>query len=277
MSSLGLLEESNHTPYVTGAVHSAVLKSPELLVYVTSGHLASEGSPVFNENGEVAGMVTSQPWDRFITPTQQGGQQELLLKGRQITSFFTPASNLAAILDYVAKTPDTPRVMPWIGAKGFNVLPSTDSRAAEFKTPVLRLGMVIPGQNGDKAGLGTDDLVIALNGKPFEKQAAPGLVARNFQRELLRSGVNSDITLTVRHAKQKEDAQVKLHLEPVPAKPQEAARYVSQSLGFMARNLVMLDQYEERTPAAKNNAKGALVIYVPERSPAYVGDWRTAT
>jgi S1-C subfamily serine protease len=33
----------------------------------------------------------------------------------------------------------------------------------------------------------------------------------------------------------------------------------------------MLDQYNEGTPAAKNNAKGVLVIYVPQQGPAYTG------
>lgn len=270
VSSLGLLEEANHTPYVTSAYVSAVLKTPDPIVFVTSGHLAIEGSPVFDENGQVVGMVTSQPFDRFVTPTQQGGQQDLLLKGRQVTSFFSPASNFATILDYMAKTPDTPRLMPWIGVTSFDVLPSTDSRFGEFKTPVLRMGTVIPGQTGDKAGLQTDDLVIAVNGKPFEKQAG-GLVAQGFRRLLLQSGVNSEITLTVRHARQKEDAQVKVRLEAIPTQPQEAPRYVSESMGFIVRDLVMLDQYNEGTPAAKNNAKGVLVIYVPQQGPAYTG------
>jgi serine protease Do len=267
VTSLGLLEEANHTPYVTSAYVSALLKSPDPIVFVTSGHLAVEGSPVFDENGQVVGMVSSQPFDRFVTPSQQGGQQDLLLKGRQVTSFFTPASNLAGIMDYMAKTPDTPRLMPWIGAM-FDVLPSTDSRFGEFKTPVLRLGTVIPGQNGDKAGLQTDDLIVAINGKPFEKEA-PGLIAQGFRRQLLQSGVNSEISLTVRHPRQKEDTQVKVRLAAVPTQPQEAARYVSQSMGFIVRDLVMLDQYNEATPAAKNNAKGVLVIYVPQQGPAY--------
>jgi serine protease Do len=269
VSSVGLLEESNHTPYVTSAYVSATFKSPDPIVLVTSGHLACEGSPVLDENGQVVGMVTSQPFDRFVTPTQQGGQQELLLKGRQVTSFFSPASNFATILDYMAKSPDTPRLMPWIGAK-FDVLPSTDSRFGEYKTPVLRLGTVIPGQNGEKAGLQTDDLVVAVNGKPFEKEAA-GLVARDFQRQQLQLGVNSEITLTVRHPRQKEDSQVKVRLEAIPPQSQEAARYVVQSMGFIVRDLVMLDQYDENTPAAKNGAKGVLVIYVPQQGPAYVG------
>jgi S1-C subfamily serine protease len=269
VTSLGLLEEMNHTPYVTSAYVSAVFKSPDPIAFVTSGHLAIEGSPVFDEGGQVVGMVTSQPFDRFVTPSQQGGQQDLLLKGRQVTSFFSPASNFATILDYMAKTPDTPRLMPWIGAM-FDVLPSTDSRFGEFKTPVLRLGTVIPGQNGDKAGLQTDDLIVAINGKAFEKEAA-GLVAQGFRRQLLQSGVNSDITLTVRHPRQKADVQVKVRLDAVPTQPQEAARYVSQSMGFIVRDLVMLDQYNESTPAAKNNPKGVLVIYVPQQGPAYTG------
>jgi S1-C subfamily serine protease len=268
VTSLGLLEETTHTPYVAGAYVSAVLKSPDPIVLVTGGHLTCEGSPVFDESGQVVGMVSSQPFERFVTPTQQGGQQDLLLKGRQVTSFFSPASNLATILDYMAKTPDTPRLMPWIGAL-FDLLPSTDSRFGEYKTPVLRVGTVIPGQNGDKAGLQTDDLVIAVNGKPFEKQAG-NMVVRDFQRQLLQSGVNSDISLTVRHPRQKEDSQVKLHLEPLPPQAQEAARYVVQSMGFIARELMMLDQYNESIPAAKNGAKGVLVIYVPQQGPAYV-------
>ena len=267
LSSLGLLEETDHTPYVTSAYVSAILKSPEPLVFVTNGHLACEGSPVFNENGEVVGMVTPQPFERFVTLNQQGGQQEFLLKGRQVTTYFTPASKFATILDYMAKTPDTPRLMPWIGA-GFDVLPATDSRAGEFKTPVLRLGTVIPGQNGEKAGLQTDDLITAVNGKPFDKQAA-NAVAQGFQRQLLQLGANSDITLSVRHPKQKDDVQVKVHLEAVPPQPQGSPRYASPTLGFVARDLVMLDQYEPSTPAAKNNAKGVLIIYVPQQGPAY--------
>ena len=61
-----------------------------------------------------------------------------------------------------------------------------------------------------------------------------------------------------------------MKLEAVPPQPQEAARYVSQTMGFIARDLVMLDQYNEGTPAAKSNGKGVMVIYVPERSPAYL-------
>jgi S1-C subfamily serine protease len=42
-------------------------------------------------------------------------------------------------------------------------------------------------------------------------------------------------------------------------------------MGFIVRDLVMLDQYDENTPAAKNGAKGVLVMYVPQQGPAYMG------
>ena len=136
VSSVGLLDDASHTAYATSAYVSAVISGPDKVVYVTNGQLAVEGSPVFNEAGEVVGIVTPQPYKRYSTPTQQG-QQDMLLKSRQETTFFAPSSAFATLVDYVAKSPNTPRVMPWIGA-------ILDAAPSDLEQPALLVRKVIP-------------------------------------------------------------------------------------------------------------------------------------
>lgn len=268
VASIGIVEgDPTAATFVSSGLISTVLRTPEPLVYVVNGNLTGDCSPVFNEAGAVVGVVAAQPFMHYQTNTQQGGQADILLKARQQATFFSPAANFAAVLDYLAKTPDKPRQMPWMGALSLEGLSAEDIRAEGITTGAVAVGQVIPETGGAKAGLKERDIIIAVNGSPIEKQPTPAFVVQTFQRKITRMGVGAQIELTVRRGK--DDVKITVPLEVMPPGPTEAPRFISPQLGMMARDRVALDTY---TIDSCKNPGGVLVAGVVQRSPAENGE-----
>jgi S1-C subfamily serine protease len=189
---------------------------------------------------------------------------DVMLKGQQTSSYFTPASAFVDVLDYLAKTPDLPRQMPWIGALKIEAVDSL--RAKDLNTPALVVSKVIPGQAGDRAGLKNDDLIVGLNGQPLPKQPHPALLQVYLQRQILKLGVGKEVTLTVRRGTQ--DVPVKMTLEPMLTMPADAARWRSENLALIVRERLLVDQYTIDSATVP----GVLVEGVYQRGPAETAD-----
>lgn len=109
--SVGLMpNDPSHAPCVAVAYVSAVLRVPELLVYVTGGKLTGVGSPVFTADGRAVGLVGRQP---FLSHQLAANRKftEVGLKNRQESAFFTPADEFAHVLEHPGR-----RKLPWFGA-----------------------------------------------------------------------------------------------------------------------------------------------------------------
>lgn len=266
VTSVGVLEnDPARSIYVAGGSTSALLRLPERVVYITGGKLTSECSPVFTANGDAIGMVGSQPFMRYEAASQTG-PSDIFLRSGQETSYFHPVQEYADLLAHLAKTPDTPRQVPWIGALSFDGIMPTSPAAAGLglSGPAVKVDKVIPDQTGAQAGLKDGDVIVAVNAQPVETLPTAQLVARNFLRQLMKMEVGQKVTLTVIRGTARTDVAVPL--AKMPQRPVDAPRWIVPPLGLIVREKVMLDQYELTGSAATK--PGLLVQQVQPGSPA---------
>ena len=81
VGSVGILEgDPANTTYVSAAYISAIIRVPEQLVLVSNGKLTGICSPVFNQAGEIVGLVGAQPFGRFEAATPGQPSMEMTVQ-----------------------------------------------------------------------------------------------------------------------------------------------------------------------------------------------------
>ncbi|MCD6304090.1 MAG: PDZ domain-containing protein [Planctomycetes bacterium] len=265
VASIGLMMgEPSHPVYVGTAYVSAKLRVPGELIYVTGGRLTSTCSPVFAADGRAIGIVGRQLFLGYQMPSRRG-MVTMRLRNQQESAFFTPVEEFAHVLEK-GKMPTGGKVarLPWMGINKFEAVGQELAAILNLKEPAVKIDQVIPNQPAAKAGLSNRDIIIAFNGQPLEKLATPDLTVRNFVRTLMRMSPGDTIKLKVISGRQTKDVSVTL--AEMPTRPSEAKRYFNKALGLLVREKVMLDEYLDKSEAAK--VPGLIVLGIVKASPA---------
>lgn len=269
--SMGLLQEDmNYAPYYGTGYVSSKLRVPGFLAYVTGGRLTNAGSPVFAEDGRAIGIVGTQLFLQYQMTTGRGAMS-VGLKGQQESMFFTPSEEFAHVIANIP-TPGQPRRLPWIGVISFIAISKDTADTLNVKTPAVQIDNVVDNSPASKAGLQNNDLIVELNGQPLERFGTPELVSQNLQRQLSRIAIGQKVTLGI--LRNNKPSSVTVTTEPMPTRPDEAPRYISQAMGFAAREKIMLDRYLDKSSTGK--VDGLIVLAVGQGSPAEGGGLKEA-
>ena len=264
VASVGLSLGDPALPTTLGLGYVSVLQRvPDRLVGVTGGMLSNIGSVVFNNRGEAIGLVSTQPFLRYVTIGPRGAVS-MPLKGEDKTFSFRPVEDFVYVLRNIPQDGKVRRP-PWIGVGHFSPVERNLAEAKGIQVPAVMIDQVIPDHVGDKAGLKDRDIIIGMDGRPLEKMSSPRLVVRNFNNRLMRKLVGGDISLTVLDGVQKREVRIKL--APMPMLQSEAKRFYDKTLGFLVREMVMLDRFADRSFSAK--VDGLIVLTVVKQSPAF--------
>ena len=267
--SVGLLGPgSGNVPYMGVATVGAKLRLPDALVYVSGGDLAVPSSPVLTTDGRAVGLVAGQrPMEIRLLMNQRWLSVPTV--SRHTTRFFMPVEEFAHLLKEIPTGPMAARKLAWTGVLQFREkYPAEEDVRPELvgKAAVI-VQKILPHGAADKAGVEENDAVIAVDGKPLEEMGTPALVQQMFERKLANRKPGQTVTLTLLRKKERKD--VKVTLEPMPTRPHLAARHYDTRLGFVARDVVLVDRYLGRSEPLREN--GVFVLMVLKDSAVAAG------
>ena len=246
--SVGLMgRETDFQAYLGTGYISAMLHTPEETAYVTGGKLTAPGSPVFAADGRAIGLVGVQRFTNFQT-IMNGRVTGIPLRGLDEAAFFMPVDEFAHVIVNIPSSPAQVRRLPWIGVLGFSGVSKEVSDIMKLDSPGVMVEGVVAGGPAAKAGLTDRDVVLAINGEKFPVTANPDITAAALQRKLFRMTAGTKVTLSLRRGDATKDYSVTL--EAIPQLPHEAKRYLSRTLGFLAREKVDLDRLTDKGPTA---------------------------
>jgi serine protease Do len=263
--SVGLLgAQTGNVPYVGIARVSSLVRLPGTVVMVSGGELTITSSPVFNAEGKAIGLVGTQLPLEYSMRLANGQTAEVGLTGGQVTRFFVPSEEFFGLLKQVPEKGKS-RKLGWMGVLQFKPVGNDEAQVMGLTgKPAVLVGQVLPGTAAEKAGIKQGDAVIGVNGKPLEALPTPDLTEANFRRTIFQAKPGDKLKLTL--WREKAPLDVEVTLDPMPAQPQEAARYYNRNLGIAMRDLVLIDRYAGR--ATPLETKGVVLIGVVPQSPA---------
>jgi S1-C subfamily serine protease len=260
--SVGLLpKQAGYNAYFSSADVAAMLRGPVPQVLVTGSGLTVIGSPVFNEAGEVVGLVNSQPERTVLLNDPRNPFASV----ESPTRIFTPAGDFIASLKSPPKATE-PLKLAFIGVTSLTGLTKDVAEFYGLKGKVaIQVGDVIPGFSADRAGLKKSDIIVSLNGKPLDRGDLPDEAPAIFTRELSKLDVGDKVTLGVVSERGAEPKPVEVTMDERPAQANRAARHYAEDLGFTTRDVVFEDTYARKIPA---ETKGGVITFVRPQSPA---------
>jgi len=267
--SVGLLGPgSGNMPYMGMGTVGAKLRLPDNVVYVSGGDLTVPSSPVLTADGRVVGLIAGQrPMEIRLLMNQRW--MAVPTVSRQTTRFFMPVEEFAHLLREIPSGPMATRKLAWPGVLQFREkLPAEEEVRPELvgKAAVI-VQKILPRGAADKAGIEENDAIIAVDGKPLEEMGTPTLIQQMFERKLATCKPGQIVTFTLLRKKERKD--VKVTLEAMPMRPHLAARYYDTKLGFVARDVVLVDRYLGRSEPLREN--GVVVLMVRKNLPIALG------
>ena len=268
--SVGLLGlGTGNAPYSGVGRLGAKLRLPARTFYVTAGDLTIASSPVLAMDGRVVGIVGGQ---RTLEVRMLLGNRWGIVPaaGRQATKFFIPVEEFAHVLKRIPPSPKETTKLAWTGVFQFRELLAAE---AELRGMVGKAAVVVkqlqPGGPAEQAGVRSDDVIVAAEGKPLENMGTPELTRQQFGRWLLTRTPGQTISLTLLRKGRPQPVEAKVKLEPMPTEQHQAPRHYDAKLGFIARDIVLFDRHVGRS--APLLEKGVVVLSVLVNSVAHLG------
>jgi S1-C subfamily serine protease len=260
--SVGVLPKAGgYRTYFAEAVVGAQLRGEVPLILVTGGGLAAIGSPVFDIDGRAIGFVNYQS-DQPVFLNEPKNATAAISNPPQ---FFVPAR------DFVQSLKDPPTAdkqikLPWIGVPQLTGLRKD---VAEYfgleNQPAVEVGDIIPNTPAERAGLKRGMIIVKLNGEPLERGDQPEELPQILRRKLGRMPVGSDVTFSVLSKRGEPLKDITLTFEEQPKRPNLAARFYADDLGFGVRDIVFFDTYARKLPA---DTKGVVVSVIKPQGAA---------
>ena len=263
--SVGLLAaDMMMAPYAGTGLVSSDSTIPERTFGIVGGGLTTVGSPVFNSDGKVVGVVGRQ---MFVSAQLYMQRQAVpvLQRGQHWTSYFLAVDEFAYALADIPTTPETPEV-PWLGALGVEGVPENLWEMNRMTGPGVKLHTLVRDANGNRAGLLDGDIIVAVNGEALPETGSPEQLASFFVRKIARMGVGKTVDLDVLRGG--KGFPVTVDLEAWPERPGQTRQFISQELALLVREKVELDKYYDKTPTGGET--GLFVVQVSEKGPAGV-------
>jgi serine protease Do len=129
----------------------------------------------------------------------------------------------------------------WLGVKTQVLIPQLAAAIAAEGRSGFRVTEVYPWTEAAKAGLEVGDLILALDGEPFD--AARPQDAEDLRRAVEERPIGETARLAVRRGG--EDRLVAVALEPRPLGPDEARRVRQEEFELAVRELTFIDRIEQ--------------------------------
>lgn len=263
---VGLLPKyAGYKPYVTVPTVSATLRGPVPQVLVDGAGLASVGSVVLNEAGEVVGMVHLQEGQTALLNLPKDSMDAVIDPPRM----FIPSSFVRATIE----SPPTPEAPARIADLGIRASSGLTDEVADYYglkgRPAVQVGDVIADTAAERAGLKSGDVIVTLDGEPIERGDLPNELPDLLDRAVARRAVGSDVTLGVVRERGKPPEDVTVTLAERPRAANLAERFHAEDLGFTAREAVFQDYYERKLDPKQTD--GVIVAYVKRDGNAATG------
>lgn len=267
--SIAMLGKSSGYPTAVGrTVVKSMLDVMHPLANTGSFGLTCGNSPVFDfQSGKFVGMtIPSSGEAMYIRDPSGRGMQPIELLDVDQGSAYLPAEQIKTLFENIPTKPfQSPRA--WLAVDGLTGISEDIRTLRDIKQPAgVMVGSVIANEAADKAGIQSQDLILAMDGKPFSENPVPEMMVQHFARTLEKHQPGDKITLGILRDGKKMDIPVTLGTSPKLASEQTFT--YSAKVGVETRDLVYSDAYTRRLP---QDTKGVMIALVKNGAPASLG------
>jgi serine protease Do len=242
-SALG--EPDAYAPVIQTGRISAKIEKPYLVYAVTAGGLGTVGTPVFTLDGKAVGIVGVYRVNRGTIARPNFANVEVIWP-------------LARFAERLKNPPQGGKAVkrPWLGVQ---TLTAVSKDMAEYlklgDRRGIAIGRVIEKGPAEKAGLKSEDIILAVNGKNIA--GSEGQMVESFTNELKEMQIGQEVALEVWRGG--KIMTVKATLEDQPKSAGEAERYNVRRFGLAVRDMVLSDRLERELPTGET---GVVVSFV---------------
>ncbi len=193
--SAGLLIGPGARPVSVGLGYvSSIIKIPTKVAYITGGKLTVVGSPVFNTDGKVVGLVDRQLAIKSTLKTANSNAGMVESEGYQETAFFTLIDHYANTLGNI---PTGVRNLPWLGIGKIDTVSEGVAMIRSLEKVGLIVDQVFPGHPASNAGIRDRDIVIQVNGEDLQDFGDMGMNVEAFTRKIAAVPIGNTVDLTI--------------------------------------------------------------------------------
>lgn len=266
-------KDEDFQPYFLSARVAIAMQLPQKTV-ILGREVAGPGLPVFNSNGELAGLAQSSFGQNFLIFSRNQRGNPVVLVNVEESSVVLLASE---VLPYLGRIPRsvTGRPIAWFGAYGLQPMDPDVAKLLKLENQSgLVVSDIMKSSPADQAGLKERDIVLAIDGQPLPRLKPDRVVVSYFGQEILRHKPGDILALTVLRGVARVEVSVKLGDEPKLLR--EADRHYFERLGFTVREFLYNDGIMHR--ASPGTTAGVMVHFVkPGSAVAAAGlrpdDW----
>jgi serine protease Do len=228
-----------------------------VVTYITSNGLGAPGTPVITLDGKVIGIIGMVRLNRGTNARPNLATVEVVWPTERFLERLKNPPKGGAMIK-----------RPWIGIQ--TITPVTKDLAEYFKLGDRRgviIGQVVEHSPAEKAGLKSEDIILAINGKDIK--GTEGQLVENFGNDIRERKIGEVLTFDVWRAGKISPLKVTLAEQPKSAA--EAERYRLSSFGLTVREMVLQDRLARELPPAET---GVVVAFVDNAGWAHDGGLR---
>ena len=230
---------------------------------VANGGLTRPGSPVFDDEGMVIGIVGPQ-WFINTQLMIEGQAANVGERGQHWTMCFVPVDEFVFALNDIPSAPDDIRPLGWMGALRVEGVPEDQWRLYGIDAPGVVLHDVVEGLAGDRAGLENLDIITGINDEPLPRFPSTDMLAGFTFRTLGRMGAGAAVTLNI--VRDGTPMDIRMTLVPTPQSTRHARMAINQPLALLVREKVEMDPYMDTS--GSGHVPGMFVLRVDENGPS---------
>lgn len=267
-------KEEDFLPYIMQS-HVALIQLLPQRTAGTQQEIAGPGLPVFNREGELAGLALSSGGQTYMMYSQaeRSGAAVMMVDVEEST-LFAFASEVLPYLNRVPRNVNG-RPLAWLGAYGLEPM---DREVAAFLKLSSQSGAVVSevleGSPAEAAGMKDRDIIIAIDGRPIPRFRPDRVVVDYVDREIERRRPGDTLALSVLRGSDRVEIRALLGEEPRLIN--EAQRKYFEKVGMTVREFVYGDAVARRIRTKE--AAGVVVHFVKTNGPAEVAglqadDW----
>ncbi len=263
-----LSKEEGYQPFVGISHVKAVITLIHKLAITNPFSLTRSTSPVYDyHTGKLVGFTGMDP-GQALDIALAGHVLPVLLQDPEQGKAFLAWSDIATAFKNVPEKPFITK-RPWLGAVDLTGLKPALRKLYKIKQRSgITIGSVIANFPAAKAGLKSQDIILAMNGREFSDFPSPDLVVSQFERWLQRTAPGQTVKFKIlRNGNQYMTVPVTIGAMPKLAS--EVKHYYNHKLGLITRNIVFDDTYIRKLPATQ---KGVMVALIKNGSLASLGD-----
>jgi serine protease Do len=262
-------KDEDFLPYLMQS-HLALLTALPQRTGIAQQEVAAPGLPVFDANGDFAGIAQSSFGQTYLQFSRGGHAMPVtLINVEESSAYIVPDE----VLPYLGRIPKSQsgRPIAWLGAFGLEPM---DRDVANFLNLGNQSGAVVSevleGSAAEKAGLKARDIVLALDDKPIPQFKPNTAIPTYLEREIERRAPGDAVTLSILRGTQR--LEVKAVLGEEPKLLREAERKYFDRIGVTVREFVYGDAVVRRIKTAQG--LGVVVEYVKPSSPVGIAGLR---